>query len=247
MTPMMKSVACEVEREAAVAGTERLKITTPGLDFVKDRIFPLGMETARYMAGPRAINFAHDHNNLPVARTVRLEKSASGIVSEFVWLEGDPQAALVRNAYRQGLLAASVEFIVGNGKRNEHGGYDFDRSELTGVALTANPANPECVRLMKALSAPRPVAALRRTAEAERDEVLDVTGFTEDELTRLAAGTGRHRSEPFGDPYRRDHEITDVSREDLRTSVQGVVRVALAAAVRAETAKALNRARGRVD
>jgi hypothetical protein len=80
-----------------------------------------------------------------------------------------------------------------------------------------------------------------------RVEVLDVSGFSDSELVRLAAGTRHRWSEPYGDPHRRGHEITDISPADLRVILEGVVRVAIASTVREETTRALNKRLGRVD
>jgi HK97 family phage prohead protease len=213
-------------------------ISTGAVDRQLDEIVPGGGDFRAYLKNP-VVLFGHDHHALPVGVTTSLHVTNGGVQAKWRWLENNARAAAVRNAFDQGALrAASIGFVPRESVRNGRGGLRFTEWELVEWSLCAVPANGEAVRVLRSLGL---------QSETERVEVLDVTGFSENELVRLAAGTNRHRSEPFGDPYRRDHEITDVSREDLRTSVQGVVRVALAAAVRAETAKALNRARGRVD
>ena len=128
-------------------------ITTPTADYARDRVLPLGMNLDRYLAGPRAVNFAHDHSRLPVARTTALQRTGNGVLARFRWIQNDPDAALVRNSFEQGALGASVEFLVHRSAPNTHGGLDYVETTLTGYALTGNPANPECVALAKSLAA----------------------------------------------------------------------------------------------
>src|SRR5438477_9061967 len=86
-------------------------ITTPARDLMSDTIDPEGMDVASYLNGTRAINFAHDHSRLPVAKTVTLARSAQGIRATFAWLDL-PDAQLVRRAFEAGVLGASVEFVT---------------------------------------------------------------------------------------------------------------------------------------
>jgi hypothetical protein len=58
----------------------------------------------------------------------------------------------------------------------------------------------------------------------------------------------RRRGEPFGDPAMHHHDdVVDISKDDLRAILRGVVRDTVAATVKAEIAKAFRAARGRVD
>ena len=98
-----------------------------------------------------AVNFAHDHSRLPVGKTVSLAKSPQGIRARFRWLESNPAAAAVRAAFAEGVLGASVEFVPVESEPNPHGGYHYAKSVLTGWALTANPANPQCMPMLKSL------------------------------------------------------------------------------------------------
>jgi hypothetical protein len=146
-------------------------ITTPARDLMSDTIDPMGMDVTRYLGGPKAVNFAHDHSRLPVAQTVSLTKSVRGIVARFRWLDDvNPAAAAVRGVFERTALGASVEFIAKDSTPNRAGGLHFAKSILTGWALTANPANPECIALMKSLGLDRdePVLVLIDDADAER-------------------------------------------------------------------------------
>ena len=141
------------------------------------------------------------------------------------------------------LRATSVGFQPQEYTENrQRGGFDFTAQCLAEFSVVNVRSNPEAL-------ARTDTAAVQKWfggGSQERVEVLDVD-FTPAELARLAAGATRHRSEPFGDPHRRDHEVTDISPEDLRVILEGVVRVAIASTVREETTRALGRARGRVD
>jgi hypothetical protein len=170
-TPTRKTVTTpDIVREGKIDGdVARILITTRNPDFMKDRIFPAGIDTKRYMDGPRAVNFAHDHReHLPVARTISLTKSADGIVAAFRWRD-DAYSREVRKAYEDGVLGASVELNDVEAVRNAEGGYDIVRSVLTGFALTGNPANPQCVPLMKSLN-----RRLQAQQRADDDIVLEL-------------------------------------------------------------------------
>jgi hypothetical protein len=109
------------------------------------------------MAGPRAVFQSHDYRRLPVARTLTLTKMPHGIRATFKWLQNDADADRVRNAFEQHVLGASVGFIVpeGGAEPNAYGGYHYRRSILSEWSLTGNPANPECIRTLKALGLAR--------------------------------------------------------------------------------------------
>ncbi len=128
-------------------------ITTPDRDLMGDTIDHMQMETATYLAGPAAVNYAHDHStHLPVAKTFSLTKSPTGIRAQFRW-RNDPFSREVKAAFDDGVLGASVEFIVPEGRPapNRDGGFDFGRTILTGWAFTGNPANPRAVKLLKSM------------------------------------------------------------------------------------------------
>ena len=134
------------------AGTEPdITITTPTRDLMRDTIDPIGMDTTSYLSGTRAVNFAHDHSRLPIGKTVTLTKSAQGIRAKFRWLDSNPEARTVRAVFEDGVLGASVEFVPVTSEPNRDGGTHYAKSILTGWALTANPANVECRRVLRAL------------------------------------------------------------------------------------------------
>lgn len=134
----------------ALGDSPSIVITTPTQDLMHDTIDPLGMDTTRYMSGTRAVNFAHDHSRLPVAKTLGLSRSPAGIRANFEWLD-HAHAGEVRRVFEAGVLGASVEFVPVDMTPNASGGFHFSKCILTGWALTGNPANPECVRMLKSL------------------------------------------------------------------------------------------------
>ncbi len=79
-----------------------------------DIVEPMGMDVAAYLRNP-VVLWAHDHGGvfsgaaggLPIARTTRLYPSAQGIEADFEFVEGDPFADRVRNAWEQGFIRSA--------------------------------------------------------------------------------------------------------------------------------------------
>ena len=65
---MTKRVPCLLTREQGQGLEDAITISTPAVDFMRDRIFPMSMDTDLYMGGLRAVHIFHDHEQLPVAR-----------------------------------------------------------------------------------------------------------------------------------------------------------------------------------
>ncbi len=150
---MTRQIAGILTRASSRMDEGEVTITTPDRDLMGDTINPMEMETATYLAGPAAVNFAHDHDSrLPVAKTIALTKSPTGIRAQFRW-RTDPFSREVKAAFDDGVLGASVEFIVPEDRPtpNLDGGFDFRRTILTGWAFTGNPANPRAVKLLKSM------------------------------------------------------------------------------------------------
>jgi HK97 family phage prohead protease len=224
----------------------RFVISTGAVDRDGDTIDPRGWQLAHYRACP-VVLWQHDHKTPAIAKMVRIavEGNPPALVAdaEFAPAEIYPFAEMIYQLVKRGFLTAtSVGFQPQKFTENrQRGGYDFTEQALAEFSIVNVPSNPECLARTN-------TAAVQKWfgGSQGRDEVLDVD-FTPTELARLAASATRHRSEPFGDPRRRDHDVTDISRDDLRTILEGVVRVAIASTVREETTRALGRARGRVD
>jgi hypothetical protein len=207
------------------AGAEpSVTITTSAQDLMNDTIDMAGMDVSSYLNGTRAVNFAHDHSRLPVGKTVALERSAQGIRATFTWLDL-PDAHLVRTAFDAGVLGASIEFRPMAYEPNADGGYHFSKTVLTGWALTANPANPQCVRMLKSLGAR--ALDLDRDILVLDDEPVDLSG--------ISAAAVRAALLP-----ELDIELSD---DDVRQALAEAIPAMVSEHVRS----AVNRARGRLD
>lgn len=155
ITPL-RQLACLLTRTTAStrdADVEEITITTSSVDLMRDTIDPILANLGPYLAGPRAVHLFHDHQRWPVARTESLTRTARGIRARFRWLDDVPDVAIARSLFRQGALAASIEFVLDEEPvRNAAGGWHFKAWTLTGWAFTANPANPECTKALDGLS-----------------------------------------------------------------------------------------------
>ena len=142
-----------VERAAVEDGRYRVTIaanesarTQPDLDLG-------GLSTDGYARNP-VVMWAHDavgrspSGGLPIGRTVELDRGPGGrIVAEFEFLEGDPFAQRVRNAWDQGFLrAASISWLPLESRPVEGGRLRDTRSELLEWSIVAVPADPDALR-----------------------------------------------------------------------------------------------------
>jgi hypothetical protein len=210
------------------AGDEpEITITTPATDLMGDTIDPDGMDVTSYLNGTRAVNVFHDHGRLPIGKTLSLRKSSTGIRAKFRWLEANPEARVVRDVFEQGVLGASVEFVPVDVRPKREGGYEYVKSVLTGWALTANPANPECVRRLKSLGL---VRAKPRDDDAED---IDLDGIVIDDEDVLELDD--------------EHDEEDILQQLSARDVAALVREVVASEVRTGVRRAIAAARGRID
>jgi hypothetical protein len=243
----------------ALGDTADITITTPHTDLMQDTIDPMGMDVSRYLTGTRAVNFAHDHGRLPVGKTVNLAQTPSGIRARFRWLDSNPEARVVRDVFEEGVLGASVEFVPVERTPNRAGGIHFAKSVLTGWALTGNPANPRCTRMLKSLRLDRPDAPVLMLADDPADDLVafeprDLADALRAVVADRARNEVRRRSrELFGvappddavlvlDDGRPDDTVL-VDEADLRAAWAA----ALGQVVGREVRSAVNRLTGRVD
>ena len=142
-----------VERRAVDGGRYRVTIaanesarTQPDLDLG-------GLSTEGYSRNP-VVMWAHDavgrspSGGLPIGRTLELDRGPGGrIVAEFEFLEGDPFAQRVRNAWDQGFLrAASISWLPLESRPVEGGRLRDTRSELLEWSIVSVPADPDALR-----------------------------------------------------------------------------------------------------
>lgn len=163
IAPAKKKHVCStiVQRAPANAGDARITISTADEDREGDILVPEGAILTNYERNP-VVLFGHDSRSLPIARAVHLSVQAGkGIQADFKWLQNDPFADRVRNAFEQGVLnAASVGFIPKKWEPHGQRGYRYTSWELYEFSLVPIGANPNALRTLKhfGLDSPAPVA-----------------------------------------------------------------------------------------
>ena len=174
----------QVVARGAAGVLPSITITTNDVDREYDRMQVDALVVPEHLP----VMFSHESRELPVGRTVRIERTPTSMVATFEWLKADERAARVRNAFEQNMLSASVGMRVTDSTPNRFGGLDL-AGELLEWSLVAIPANPQCVRLLKSLGlasdAPRddeivvvvdddgPDEQLER--QIERERILGIT------------------------------------------------------------------------
>lgn len=131
-----------------------ITISTVALDRDNDVIVPEGVDLTAYRKNP-VVGFQDFRADpLPIGATTRIEVDPGrGIKARWKWLENDPLAARVRNAFEQGVLrAASVGFLPTEWiDVRETGGRKYTKCQLLEWSLVGIPSNPEAVRVLRGL------------------------------------------------------------------------------------------------
>lgn len=224
-----------------------ITISTIALDRDQDSIVPEGVDLAAYRRNP-VVGFQHFRTDpLPVGATTSIEvEPGKGITARWKWLEGDPLATRVRNAFEQGVLrAASVGFLATEWTDlRETGGRKYTKWQLLEWSLVGVPSNPEAVRVLRGLDLwtedSEPALEL-----ADDDEVcLEV----DEELYRAGlAAAARARMNPARLAGLTGPETFDVDPHAVAHEIAAAVRATLHEIVAAEITHSLNRLRGRLD
>ncbi len=137
----------------------KIIISTISPDRGGDRVNPKGGHFENYMKNP-VIMWLHDYRGItpaagiPIARCPGLTVTDSDIISEEPqFLDGDPFAERVKNAWQKGFIkTASIGFApLSDPKTNEFNGYDFDDWELLEWSLVPIPMNAEAMRVAKSM------------------------------------------------------------------------------------------------
>lgn len=130
----------------------RMRVSTIDVDRDGDRIYPQGVELDNF-ARNSPLLWAHEHAGLPIGVVTDIAIApGNGIEASWRWLENDPFADRVKNAWEQGVVrAASIGFLPLQSHPNEHGGQDITRWDLLEVSLCPIPANQHATRMLKAL------------------------------------------------------------------------------------------------
>ena len=153
----MKYVYQTVTAATLQASTETATcmISTINPDREGDRVVPEGGNFANFMKSP-VLMWAHGgtdgYASVPIGSVTALEvMPGHGVKAEWKWLEGDPFADRIKNAWKQGVIrASSIGFKPITYMKNGTGN-DIETWELLELSLCAIPMNPEAVRSLKAL------------------------------------------------------------------------------------------------
>jgi HK97 family phage prohead protease len=153
----MKYVYQTVTAATLQASTETATcmISTINPDREGDRVIPEGGNFANFMKSP-VLMWAHGgadgYASVPIGSVTALEvMPGHGVKAEWKWLEGDPFADRIKNAWKQGVVrASSIGFKPITYMKNGMGN-DIETWELLELSLCAIPMNPEAVRSLKAL------------------------------------------------------------------------------------------------
>lgn len=147
LRPQVKSLRYAVKAEVSPDGEPSITITTSAPDRSNDRVMPRGGNLTNYLKNP-VVMYGHDYHAIPVGRATTLRTTDEGIRASWVWLENDPFADRVKNAWNQGVLnAASIGFQPSETEYDaERQGYDYTSWELLEFSIVPIPANAQAVR-----------------------------------------------------------------------------------------------------
>lgn len=154
MEPQIRSMSMDIVQRAAV-GANRRAVTiaannraraTPELELG-------GLQFENYRRNP-VVMWAHDavgrspSGGLPIGRTLSINRATDGgIVAEFEFLDDDPFAQRIRNAWDKGFLqAASISWLPLESRPAANGGLRDIRSELLEWSIVSVPADPDALR-----------------------------------------------------------------------------------------------------
>ena len=154
MEDRVRSMGMDVVRREAVNATRRSVViaanerarTAPEIDLA-------GLRFDNYRRNP-VVMWAHDSTGrspsggLPIGRTLSIDRSGDGgIVAEFEFLEDDPFAQRIRNAWDKGFLrAASISWLPIESMPAKSGGARDVRAELLEWSIVSVPADPDALR-----------------------------------------------------------------------------------------------------
>ena len=150
----VRSMGMDVVRRDAVSATRRSVViaandrarTAPEIDLA-------GLRFDNYRRNP-VVMWAHDSTGrsqsggLPIGRTLSISRSGNGgIVAEFEFLEDDPFAQRIRNAWDKGFLqAASISWLPIESVPAKSGGARDVRAELLEWSIVSVPSDPDALR-----------------------------------------------------------------------------------------------------
>ena len=141
------------DREAAGQGAYRVTIAANDKARQPPELDLSGISTENYFRNP-VVMWAHDltgrspSGGLPIGRTLALDwVQGRGLVARFEFLDDDPFAQRVRNAWEKGFLrAASISWVPLESGRADDGGRRDTRADLLEWSIVPVPADPEALR-----------------------------------------------------------------------------------------------------
>ena len=240
MMTQTKTASFAVPHGLPTGAQPRFTASTDDPDSERDRIRQDGLSHR----DPLPLLFAHGTRTLPVGMVTGVHRHPHRTEMSFRWLEGDAEAARVKNAYEQGALSASIGFQVEDAVPNELGG--LRHSEGARRRGEPGPGAGE-----RARAGAHEVA--RRGARADEDQLVGVRGgrsprapSARSSASSCAPRAGSARApEPI--VFVLDDEAPPVA-DDLVVvhpeDVKAAMGLALAAVVGREVKAALNRLTG---
>lgn len=190
--------------------------STASVDRQGDSIDQSGWELDNYLKNP-VILFAHNYAELPIAKTVNIEKTESGLVIDIVFASEDanPKAQQVKKLVDEGILnTTSVGFI-----QKERNGNIITRAELLEVSIVPVPANQDALRLaMKGLddSLVKDIEDALALPPEEPEEYVDEEEKTEiADLQQTVEKSGRVISE-------KNRKALESARDSLKTALSEI-------------------------
>ena len=198
-------------------GDPRVIFTTGNVDSENDRL----MQRELTFRPRMRVNVNHDVN-----KTVGMIKTVFPFQNHhemtFRFFENDDYAAKIENLWKQDAFDASIAILPRNVRKNEFGGFDYG-GEVLHVALTPQPANAECVPVLRSLGLwgrdTKAPTVLRVRTNTEEDSVLEID----------------------------DDETFLVDTEEVRRLTAQIVRDQLQTLIKDAVRKAVLRHTGRVD
>ena len=145
MVVVRRDAVSATRRSVVIAANDRVR-TAPEIDLA-------GLRFENYLRNP-VVMWAHDSTGrspsggLPIGRTLSIDRSGGdGIVAEFEFLEDDPFAQRIRNAWDKGFLqAASISWLPIESMPAKGDGARDVRAELLEWSIVSVPADPDALR-----------------------------------------------------------------------------------------------------
>lgn len=154
MARRIRSMSMDIVQRGA-AGANRRSVTIAANNRARSapELELGGLQFDNYRRNP-VVMWAHDavgrspSGGLPIGRTLNISRAADGgIVAEFEFLDDDPFAQRIRNAWDKGFLqAASISWLPLESRPSAGGGLRDIRSELLEWSIVSVPADPDALR-----------------------------------------------------------------------------------------------------